>query len=102
MKARHIVEMCCWLSRVSLLAYLALSVLLVIYWTSQSTSLYLSSAVLASLRGSGYRTRESILDTALLPEAFPIPIDNEYYHRMIQASAERSSQHQRKFLARKG
>jgi hypothetical protein len=38
----------------------------------------------------------------ILPEAFPIPLDNAYYHRMIEVSAERSSQHQRKFLARKG
>ncbi len=85
------------------MVYMVLSVLILIFLSSQSSTAHLSSALTSSLRGSDYSSSNygSILDVPITKETFPVPVNNEYYNRMIQVTADRSAVHQRKFLARK-
>jgi hypothetical protein len=105
-----------WLGRASLIVYMVLSLLVVLYISSQAllVVLYSSSqattvfvaeevstsimSLRASANGNGNGTP---LPPPIVKEVFPVPQNNVYYDQMEERAAGLSLLHQRKFLARK-
>ena len=101
MKLKHLAEMCRWFGRAALLAYMALSVLAILYTSSQTSEVLLSVILSSSLRSLGHGTVGPDLSLVIIKQEFPVPENNVYYDRLAEGTAQRSALHQRKFLARK-
>lgn len=84
------------------MAYMAVSVLIILYVSTQTSHAILSDSLTTSLRapGQSHDTNGAYFQS-IYKEDFPIPENNVYYDHMVKGAAERSAQHQRKFLARK-
>jgi hypothetical protein len=101
MRTIQILEMCQWFSRASFIVYMLLSVLVLLYMSSQTVTSFVAEDLSWSVGRMETGATRSILDQPIAKQVFPPPENNVYYDQLKAHSAERSSLHQRKFLARK-
>lgn len=105
MKTFRILEILQWLGRACLLAYMALSIVVILYLSAQNSSTFLTDALSPNLRHDPLESSDGEVENSFHATNektfFPDPQNNEYFDLMKKKGVERSIEHQKKFLARK-